>query len=356
MDDFPEAAPSLARSPDAPPAYAGLRFVRLRQPQPTEVFDTYWRFASERQRVFVGRLRNESSPWTPDEILQRFKFTNVYRATDRVSQFLIRHVIYDGQQRSVHDTVLRILLFKLFNRVETWKRLSAAIGEICLSTFSVDDFNQVLTTLIDSGERLYSAAYIMPAALQFKSDGASRKHTMHLKLIRRMLDDGLADRLSGAGSMAAAFSFLRRYPSIGDFLAYQLVTDINYSTVCDFSEAEFVVPGPGARDGIRKCFTSLGDLTEADTIRWTMEVQEQQFERLGLHFLSLGDRPMQLIDCQNVFCEVDKYARVKHPLFAGRSGRTRIKQRFSPSSGAITAWCPPKWNVTIEHFDPSRPM
>ena len=40
---------------------------------------------------------------------------------------------------------------------------------------------------------------------------------------------------------------------MGDFLAFQLLIDLNYSNLTDFSEMDFVVAGPGARDGIRKC-------------------------------------------------------------------------------------------------------
>ena len=58
--------------------------------------------------------------------------------------------------------------------------------------------------------------------------------------------------------MQEAFDLIRAYPTIGDFLAYQYVTDVNYSTVTDFTEMEFVVPGPGAIDGIRKCFIGHG--------------------------------------------------------------------------------------------------
>ena len=57
--------------------------------------------------------------------------------------------------------------------------------------------------------------------------------------------------------MAQAFEILRSYPTIGNFLAYQFVTDLNYGDLIDFSEMEFVVPGPGALDGIRKCFSNL---------------------------------------------------------------------------------------------------
>lgn len=52
--------------------------------------------------------------------------------------------------------------------------------------------------------------------------------------------------------MQPAFELLRSYPTIGDFLAYRFVTDINYSEVTDFSEMEFVIPGPGAREWLAK--------------------------------------------------------------------------------------------------------
>src|SRR5262249_17357294 len=133
-----------------------------------------------------------------------------------------------------------------------------------------------------------------------------------------------------------AFELIRSYAMIGDFLAYQYITDLNYSTLCNFSEMEFVVPGPGSKDGIRKCFQSLGGLSEADIIRWSTEHQEQEFTRLGIGFRSLWGRALQLIDSQNLFCEVDKYARLAHPGVKGISGRTRIKQAYRPNPVLIT--------------------
>jgi hypothetical protein len=108
---------------------------------------------------------------------------------------------------------------------------------------------------------------------------------------------------------------------------------------------EFVVPGPGARDGIRKCFADTGGLNEIDIIRLVTDRQQAEFDRLGLEFKSLWGRPLQLIDCQNLFCEVDKYSRVKHPEFAGLTGRTRIKQKYRKSTEPIQFWYPPKWEL-----------
>ena len=150
-----------------------------------------------------------------------------------------------------------------------------------------------------------------------------------------MLSDELPARLSQTRSLQEGFELLRQYPTVGNFLAYQFVTDINYSEMMDHSEMEFVVPGPGARDGLRKCFVSTGGLSEAELIRMMADRQEEEFARYGLTFHSLWGRRLQLIDCQNIFCEVDKYARAAFPTISGRTGRTRIKQRFVPSGRTI---------------------
>ena len=76
-----------------------------------------------------------------------------------------------------------------------------------------------------------------------------------------------------------------------------------------------------------------------------MDRQEIEFDRLGLDFQKLGQRRLQLIDCQNIFCETDKYARIKHPTIKGIGDRQRIKQTFVPSGKTTKIFLPPKWNI-----------
>jgi hypothetical protein len=106
-----------------------------------------------------------------------------------------------------------------------------------------------------------------------------------------------------------------------------------------------VVAGPGARDGIRKCFTNVTRGGEEELILWVTETQTEHFERLGLDFPYLFDRSLRPIDCQNLFCEIDKYARVRFPTARGNSGRTRIKQGYNYVSAARLPHiiAPPKW-------------
>lgn len=339
----------LNKAPHSLPQSTGVKlshaFVSLTPANPTIVFDSYWRFAAERQRVFFARLEGKPAPWSDDPIFNEYKFTNAYRASDRVSQYLIKEVIYGDGASEPDDVFFRIILFKLFNKIETWRLLAAQLGEIHWSSYCYRDYDQVLSQAMASGNAIYSAAYIMASGHGIFD--VQRKHQSHLKLLELMLAESVPERLAECKNMRQGFELLRSYPLLGDFLAYQLITDINYSELTNFSEMEFTMPGPGARDGIRKCFSSLGGLSEIDIIRLMADRQELEFERLGIEFKTLWGRRLQLIDIQNLFCEVGKYARVKHPEVTDISGRTRIKQKFKEHRQPINYYYPPKWNLKI---------
>lgn len=316
--------------------------VRQRLPQPTILFDEYWKFAVERQQIYLRRLAGEKPPWTADPILQTHRFTNAYRAADRVSQYLIRGVQYADGNHSGPDVVLSTLLFKLFNKIETWELIVGDIGWPSAVKFPGREIAAVLDRAFSADDRIYSAAYIMPSATGF---GSERKHRNHIALLNQLVHDGTIERLVSAKSLHELYCILLGCPSLGEFLAFQFAIDLNYSAVFDFSEMEFVVAGPGAKEGLAKCFHHLGDLTEADVIRWVTDTQEQHLDRRCLTFPTLWGRPLQLVDVQNLFCEIGKYARLSHPEFTKVGGRSRIKQHYRPSKQRPTAWFPPKWGL-----------
>lgn len=334
---------SLRTSPPVTaPHQLPMVFTTLSPAKTTVVYETYWKFAAERQEMFFKRLAGFPPPWTNDPILAEHKFTNAYRASDRVSQFLIRHVIYEGDQ-TPEEILFRTILFKLFNKIETWQLMQSKLGSINYNEYSFERYDKVLTDAMNRGDRIYSAAYIMPSgSAVFRTN---RKHRAHLHLLERMMDDELHHQIAESRSMQNCFKLLLSYPMIGDFLAYQFATDLNYSTLTDFSEMDFVMPGPGALNGIRKCFSSLGGLNEMDIIKVVADRQHEEFDRLGIEFRTLWGRKLQLIDCQNLFCEVDKYSRVKHPEVMGVTQRTRIKQKFRMTPLPMRYWYPPKWGL-----------
>jgi hypothetical protein len=312
--------------------------------EPTPVFDTYWRFATERQNFYFRRLAGLPGPWTSDPILSAFRFTNAYRASDRVSQYLIGEIQYaEARPQTPADTFYRTMLFKIFNRIETWRNLEAALGSISCST-DPNAIVSVLDGMLAVGERIYSAAYIMPAP----AFGHARKHANHIALLDRMIKDNVVEQIAKAANLRRVYEILKRYSGIGPFLAFQYAIDLNYSDLLDHDEASFVIAGPGALDGIAKCFSSTGGLSADELIHWICDQQEHLLANAGLRFKSLFGRRLQPIDCQNLFCEISKYARVAHPDAVGRSGRTRIKQAYRQNPAPLpTPKFPPRWGLEV---------
>lgn len=315
------------------------------------VLDEYWRLAAERQRIFFSRIRGEEPPWTEDRILGNYKFCNAYRASDRVSQYLIREVIY-GEPGSftTEDELLRIIFFRLFSKVETWEAVEERVGQLNLQDFDVKRLDGCLEELRGEGRSIYTSAFILCANRAY---GFKRKHRNHLALLEEMFDEGrLPAEIDAAKDLASVYEALASYPLIGPFMAYQIAIDINYSEVIDFSEDEFTVPGPGALRGMHKCFEDFGNFSYSELINYMVECQETEFERLEIDFESLFGRRLHAIDCQNLFCEIDKYSREAFPEL--KSARSRIKARYQPEARVIDLFYPPKWGLNDELPSPRR--
>jgi len=308
-----------------------------------KIYNLYWYFAAERQNIFYKKLQGIESPWTDDEILKEYKFCNSYRASDRVSQYLIKNIIYNGKQYNYADTFFRIILFKIFNKEVTWEIFCKELGDINLNNFDFEIYSKILNKAKENGEKIYTDAYMSCANKAF---GYEKKHENHLALINKMfIDDRIQDKLIKAKDMKEGFEIIKDYPLIGDFMAYQLITDINYSDVVDFSEKTFTVAGPGSERGIKKCFIDLEGMSKEEIIKWMSDNQEEEFKKLGIEFKNLDGRPLQYIDCQNLFCELDKYCRQAVPEL--KSNRKKIKKKYSEKKEKIDYMYPPKWNVKL---------
>ena len=316
-------------------------FVKLAKPQRSKVYDTYWKFAVKRNDVFLKRQVDPYGPWTNDPVIRDNRFTNIFRASDRVSQFLID--IQYSKKMDSKEVFFKTLLFKFFNKIETYSYLEKNLSDISPNSFSIDKYDDLLKIRMASKQTIYSAAYIMPSA--GGAFGYKFKHTNHLALLDKMMKDRLFDTISDSKSLEQVYNKLLSYPSLGRFLAFQYTIDLNYSTLTNFSEMDFVVAGPGAKNGILKCFSDLGDYSFEDVIKMMADEQENECERLGLSLPTLWGRKLHLIDCQNLFCEVDKYLRVTNPDLNGASGKKRIKQKYTFAKPPVSLFFPPKWNI-----------
>jgi hypothetical protein len=299
----------------------------------------------ERMSIFWARYNNQPYPWTNDKILQNNKFTNVYRATDRVSQYLIKNVIYPTgyEKLTEEDILLRILIFKVFNKIETWEYIKSFFGDLTLKSYNAEKISHVLSIRIKD-HPIFNSAYLMTGVHRDYTNLKS-KHERWLKMIDlEFIKNKLFIKIIKARSLQEVFTLLSGCPFIGDFLAYQYAIDFNYSPFMNFDENSFVKAGIGALRGIKKCFIDMGSYTNDDLIRYTQENLYFFRNKYGYaNFINLFGREPSLIDLQNCFCETDKYLRAKMPELV--VDNTRIKQKYLNSNDNVNFFFPPKWGL-----------
>jgi hypothetical protein len=327
-------------------------FIAKRPPTPRSgVYELYWTFAARRQDIFERRIAAKPAPWTDDPILNEFKFCNVYRAADRVSQYLIKSVAYDNVGDSPADRLFRIVAFRTFSKPSTWDGVIQRLGRgPTVNDLKSGKFEKALDDVKSQQEGLYTGAFILCATKAF---GFDEKHRNHVALFKTMfLESDAANRIQECESLEDLVGFLESFPLMGPFMSYQIAVDLNYSDLTHFDENDYTQAGPGALRGIKKAFVDLGDYTAADVIKWMVDRQASEFARLGLEFRGLWGRPLHAIDCQGLFCELDKYCRKAVPHLV--SNRTRIKMRFEPNKEGLSLFFPPKWG--INHLLPRKPQ
>ncbi len=329
-----------------------MAFPKTLKPR-SGVYELYWRFASRRQAIFERRIAGQPAPWTEDPILQRYKFCNVYRASDRISQYMIRNVIYRDTNDTPADRLFRIVAFRTFSNAETWDGLSEELGHAPrLADLKSGAFSSALDKLKKRLGGLYTGAFILCATKAF---GFDEKHKNHVALFKHMfLEKGAAEALLSAPSLQAIVQLLETFPLTGPFMSYQIAIDLNYSDLINFNENDYTQAGPGALRGIKKAFVDVGTNSPGEVIKWMVEHQNKEFQRLGLPFNGLWGRPLHAIDCQGLFCELDKYCREAVPELS--SARTRIKAKFQASQEPLCLFFPPKWKLNDRLPGPSIKM
>jgi hypothetical protein len=265
---------------------------------------------------------------------------------------MIRNVACAATTDSPADQLFRIVAFRTFSQPKTWDSVTEKLGRApTLDDLACGAFEEALDTVKKERGGLYTGAFILCATKAF---GFDEKHRNHVALFKQMfLERGAADHIQGAKSLEQVVRFLETFPLTGPFMSYQIAIDLNYSNLIDFDENDYTQAGPGALRGLKKAFIDLGEYSPSDAIKWMVDRQEYEFHRLGLSFGGLWGRPLHAIDCQGLFCELDKYCREAAPELV--SARTRIKARFTPSEEPLQFFFPPKWgiNETLPVLAPS---
>lgn len=325
-------------------------------PSPNENFSYYLYWICERQNIFWKKYNGGKAPWSSDPVFQEGKFCNVYRCLDRVSQYLLKNIIYNGKDYEPEDMFFRILLFKHFNKIETWDALMKEFGDITYNT-GFENIAKFLDELLAEGETIYGSAYIINCCFyqfpEYKHIVGLPKHRAHFRIFEdEIFENGHIYDFLNASSLEELFWTFRRMRIYGDFTAQQYAIDLNYSTLFDFDENDFVITGPGSIRGIERTFGKHKNMDYVGVIKWVQqnftELMADFEKEINMEFVPLPNRLPTLIDLQSCFCETDKYLRGSGIETEGVKVKgQRIKTKYEPKPTKIEYTFPPKWGIEM---------
>ncbi|KAI0059895.1 hypothetical protein BV25DRAFT_1039276 [Artomyces pyxidatus] len=307
------------------------------------VLDTLFRWMAERHSIHQKRLAGQPAPWTEDPIFQKHAFTNVFRIYDRVTQYVLHHVVNEGDP-DLHETCFRVILFRFFCRISTWELLCSRLGPLTWRGFDRAAYEAVLRDAYEEGTALYGTAYIMPAPAL----GGGTNYANHLRLLQVMMEEDLPGQLAGLSELSDAYYRIALFPSMGSFLAFQLLLDLNMIPQLSFPE-DWAVCGPGAEACLRKIFGPGVAGSYGAALKWLQETQGKHFMRLGIAprarpRLTPGAPPsLSLIDLEHSLCETEVYSRAAHPRILDKRTVISTRRIFSPSPAPLTCTLPAKW-------------
>lgn len=285
----------------------------------------FWWFICERQFIWHKRAVQELPfPWTAHPILQRERFTNVYRELDPGTQYVITHILEQPAPKA--DKIFNTMLYRLIGRSET----HAALGFQYLNTFDPTTFTCTLKQLRDVDKTPpFTAAYMVSAYRQMGSHDKIENIARLFALLQRDFTN-LYTRIEACHSSAEVHAVLSSAYGFGNFLAYQVLVDLLYplrtydnAPLLPYSHDDWASAGPGAQRGIKLLLQQPGQPPEyLAVMRWLHAHQQDEFARLGLDFPYLsneqGPIPLSLANIQNCLCEFHKFVKISEGWGRGR--------------------------------------
>lgn len=261
----------------------------------------YFAFLRERYSILLARRAGEPFPWTADPVLQAWRFCNVRREDDKVTIWF-RENIRDPLRDS-DNALFATMAFRWFNTIAAGEILKPFLLE---DRWDRDEIQSQLEDLMYSGTKIFTGAFMINSA------PGKPKHIDILDNLDGTLLKG-PGKLTYKGQKERLFREILRVPRLGNFAAYQVVVDLQYT--CWLEDAPdlntFTVAGPGCARGIGLCF-----FDDADHFNYGSKAHQKDMLELMKEAWEASRDPENwpsewptfvLSDIENSFCEYLKW-------------------------------------------------
>lgn len=265
---------------------------------PESIF-LYW----VKERELIRKLRNKGKPkpWTNDPILQTYRFCNVRRMDDSVSQWLMKQWYKPNYGHS--NTLIACALARHINLPSTLSQVGFP------EEWNPTQIKEIVRDIQKSNNTAYNSAYMVRGI-----ETADKIEMIVDRVIQPLVDN---PPTINTNSIEQTVDSLLSYWGFSTFMAGQTVADMRWATPGKWKDKrKWAAIGPGSRRGINRLFSRKvkGGLTQKE---FNPELQ-YVIDMVDYNLPEVGER-LEAIDVQNCLCEFDKYMRVK--LGEGRPKR-----------------------------------
>ena len=269
----------------------------------------------ERHSIYLRRAQGQLPPWTEDPILTHYKFCNVYRELDAVTQF-VRETIREPYKD--HESLWFMLcIARQINWPPTLSELIRSAGKNAWplnGKWSAVNARRVMNQRAARGEKVYTGAYLLNA--HGGRDGAETPHDKPYFTCHLVLDKLWKERnkvilpVLAKKSMQEAATALMKYHGWGGFTAYEVVCDLRYTRYLEKATDinTWANAGPGAVRGLNRI--------AGRPFRTRLNQKDALSEMIALHADISAQWPeewpkLELREIEHSLCELDKYLRAR---------------------------------------------
>lgn len=267
----------------------------------------YW--VNERERIRVQRELGAKAPWTKDPLLAAYRWCNVRRMDDTVSQWLLRWH-QEHPEFGLQNRVLAAVAGRLINWPPSLKDLPYPLP------YKEYPWTMGLLKRKARGEKVFTGAYIINGAL-----GGDKIMQVTQKILAPLWKNRRSMN-ANATSMFEIWNWLNGQPGIGSFMAGQAVADLRHiHSEIGWSDTHTWAPqGPGSKRGVNRLVGQPPDAGMPYN-EW-LDVLRLGYTKARARLPGIYLR-LELMDQQNVMCEYDKYRRLS-------LGEGSVRSRYKP--------------------------
>lgn len=298
---------------------------------PDDARERYWAMLREREAIRLRRAAGAPrEEWTANDILATYRFCNVFREDDTVTQWIKANV--RDPMANHPELITAVSLARWINHPPTLKELQdrgawwgANNWGGPWGSFADHRFRahvcEVIRDRINRGETAYTGAYMI------RAESDPNRGWYDWPKEKYITDIVVAPTLDSVSfsqhSIQSATEALAGLYGWGGFMAYEVATDLAHTPVLSGATDldSWANPGPGAKRGLNR----IHGRPLAASARFVDEMRELFDHRPD--WTNKLHRKFRMREIEHGLCELDKYERV-------RLGEGRPRSKFRPAGAA----------------------